>query len=117
MKDSKRKYTGVLQYFHNYEHDPEGRTHCVGAESNPYIIIHRDGMHVINCQYARGHGEGNKPQWFKFIKHVKNGYDMSFYENIDAQDVPEKGKKPTTDVEEFEEAYDEAMTKKRKLGH
>jgi len=117
MKPGEREYTGPLQYFHNYEHDPEGRTHCIGAASNPYVIIHEDGKHVINVKYARGHGKGNKPQWFEFTKKVEKGWDLASGEKIDSDKVPENGKKPKNEAEEFEEAFDEIMAKKKRLGH
>lgn len=72
-----RKYTGPMQFFHNFEHDPKGRTHCKGPPSNPYIIAHEKGKHKITLRYARGHGRGAKPQWFKFTKRLGNGYDLA----------------------------------------
>jgi len=77
MKSSERKYTGPLQYFHNYEHDEEGRVHCEGPPSNPYRIKHVNGKHKINLRFAKGHGYRNKPQWFEFIKKLKNGWDLA----------------------------------------
>ena len=70
---SERKYTGPLQYFHNYEHDPEGRTHCEGPPSNPYKTEHVNGKHKINLPTARGHGKRNKPQWFRFTEKLPGG--------------------------------------------
>lgn len=101
MNPSERKYTGPLQYFHNYEHDPEGRTHCKGPASNPYAIEHRDGVHVINCQFARGHGKGNKPQWFKFMKRVPGGWDLASGEMVEVSKVPERGKKPGSKFDNY----------------
>ena len=72
-----RKYTGVNQFFHNFEHSKEGRTHCTGSKSNPYIITHVEGKHKISLPYAKGHGRGRKPQWFRFPKKLGNGYDMA----------------------------------------
>lgn len=72
-----RKYTGVTQFFHNYEHSPEGLTHCKGPPSNPYRITHVRGKHKITHQYAKGHGKGNKPQWFKFLVPFRSGFDLS----------------------------------------
>ena len=78
-----RKYTGVLQYFHNFEHDPLGRNHCKGGKSNPYTIEHVNSRHKINLPYARGHGRGGRPQWFQFTRRLSNGYDMSSGQKID----------------------------------
>jgi len=77
MTESKRKYSGVLQYFHNYEHDSEGRTHCSGPDSNPYRIGHLGGKHIISHRYAVGHGKKCKRQWFKFTRRLGFGYDMA----------------------------------------
>jgi len=92
MKPSEREYTGPTQYFHNYEHDPEGRTHCRGPEGNPYRIVHFKGKHIINTEYAKGHGKGNDPQWFKFTKRFGLGWDLSSAENVEHGDIPAKGK-------------------------
>jgi len=106
MKPSERKYTGVLQYFHNYEHDPEGRTHCTGPASNPYKIVHKDGKHFINTEYAVGHGKNVERQWFKFTKKIDGLWDMSSSEKVDKDSVPEKGKKP---VGSFEDGFNEGV--------
>ncbi len=90
MKASEREYTGVLQFFHNYEHDPEGRTHCYGLRDNPYVIIHMNGKHVISTEFARGHGRRNT-QWFHFTKKYAGGYDMAFYETVGRSDVTATG--------------------------
>ena len=87
MKESQRKYTGVLQFFHNYSHDPEGRQHCTGAKSNPYIITHFDGKHIINLPYAKGHGKKCKTQWFKFTRKLHGGWDLSSGIKIDRPPV------------------------------
>ena len=76
-RKSPRKYTGVLQYFHNYEHDPLGRNHCHSSGKYPYTIKHYNGKHVISNPIARGHGKGGKPQLFRFTRRLGNGYDMS----------------------------------------
>ena len=91
MKAGERKYTGVLQYFHNYEHDPEGGTHCIGMPSNPYVIQHEDGKHIISTKFAKGHGRSDV-QWFEFSKRLGLGYDMSSYEKVDKSDVTAKGR-------------------------
>jgi len=77
MKEGKRKYTGTLQYFHNYEHDPEGRKHCTGPRSNPYRIKHSKGRHIISHKTATGHGKGGKTQKFRFPKKLGSGYDLA----------------------------------------
>ncbi|MFA5346528.1 MAG: hypothetical protein WC294_00155 [Methanoregula sp.] len=116
MKNGDRKYVLVSQYFHNYEHDPEGRNHCIGAESNPYVIIHKDGKHIINTEYARGHGRGGHPQWFKFMEKHGDGYDLSSGVKVDVGDVTEKGRKPkSTAQEEFDLAFEEAMRRKKHI--
>ena len=92
MKPSERKYTGVTQFFHNYENDPEGRTHCLGLPSNPYVIDHYKGAHLISTQYAKGHGLQNKPQWFKFTARLGRGFDMASAIEVKPSEVPQKGK-------------------------
>ena len=92
MKPSEREYTGVTQYFHNYEHDPEGLTHCRGPAGNPYRIVHFQGKHIINTEYAKGHGKGNIPQWFRFTKRFGLGWDLTSEIKVDSKDVPERGK-------------------------
>lgn len=68
---------GVLQYFHNYEHDPQGRTHCKSNGNHPYTIEHLNGKHIISKSIAIGHGRGGKPQAFRFTERLGGGYDMS----------------------------------------
>lgn len=77
MKDSRRTYNKPSQYFHNYEHDSEGRTHCKSSGKYPYSIEHKGGKHVISAKIARGHGKGGKEQFFEFTKKLGNGYDLS----------------------------------------
>jgi len=72
-----RKYTGIFQYFHNFEHDPTGRNHCHSDGNYPYRIEHENGKHIISSRIACGHGRGCRPQWFKFTKRLGKGYDMS----------------------------------------
>ena len=79
-----RKYTGVLQYFHNFEHDPSGRNHCKSHGNYPYTIQHCNGKHSISSPIARGHGRGCKPQWFKFTKRLGSGYDMASGIKVDS---------------------------------
>ena len=78
-----RKYTGVLQFFHNFEHDPKGLNHCHSDGNHPYRIRHVGGKHVISHPMARGHGRGGKPQWFKFTRRLTGGYDMASGLKID----------------------------------
>ena len=83
MKEGKRKYVGPLQFFHNYEHDPEGRKHCTGPASHPYRIAHVKGKHVITHKYAKGHGKKRKAQWFEFPVRLDDGYDLASGIKID----------------------------------
>lgn len=78
-----KKYTGTLQYFHNYEHDKNGRNHCSSNGDHPYTIRHYKGKHVISGSIVRGHGRGGKPQWFSFKKRLGGGYDMASGVKID----------------------------------
>ena len=89
MRRSDRKYTGVLQFFHNYEHDKEGRTHCTGPPSNPWTIEMLGERHVISSQYAMGHGRGHT-QWFKFTEKAPGGWFMKSGQRIDRTEVPER---------------------------
>ena len=116
MKPSERKYAGPLQFFHNYEHDKEGRTHCLGSKSNPYAIVHKNGKHLINTEAARGHGKGGEPQWFKFRKTV-GGYDLSSGRVVPKDEVTNKMRKPSVNNPEFEKQKKEQLAKKRRLGH
>ena len=83
---SPRKYEDVVDYFHNYQHSPEGLTHCTGSEANPYKIVHvlfgGRVEHKISLSYARGHGEGNKEQWFRFRDYLEDGYHLETGEPI-----------------------------------
>jgi len=89
------KVGSILWYFHNYEH---GYKHCVGGDANPYEVDHhtlKSGkiVHVINTEYARGHGYNGEPQWFKFTKPVDDiHYFLNSGVKIDVKDVPEKFK-------------------------
>jgi len=84
-------------FFHNYEH---GYKHCVGGEINPYEVDHHtmpsaNGkiIHVINSEYARGHGIKRKPQWFKFVDRIDDiHYKLDSGVKIDVKDVPDKFK-------------------------
>ena len=78
-----RKYMGPTQFFHNFEHDPSGRTHCKGPPSNPYRITHTNGKNVINKKSATGHGKGNETQRFEFTEKVKGGWLLSSGEKTD----------------------------------
>ena len=79
-----RKYTGTLQYFHNFEHDPEGLNHCHSDGDHPYTVKHENGKHIISHSVVRGHGRGGKPQWFEFTERLGDGYDMASAKRIDA---------------------------------
>ena len=92
MKRSERKYAGVSQYFHNYEHSPEGLTHCRGPALNPYRIVHHKGENIINTEYAKGHGKNKETQWFKFGKRVGPGWSLASGVMVESKDVPKKGK-------------------------
>jgi len=72
-----RKYTDVLQHFHNHEHDPQGRNHCKSNGQYTYVIQHVNGKHKISAKVAIGHGRGGKPQMFLFTKRLGDGYDMA----------------------------------------
>jgi hypothetical protein len=115
MKRGERKYTGVLQYFHNYEHDPEGRTHCMGPLSNPYIIVHYQGKHVINTQFAVGHDRKRERTWFQFLDRLGPGWDLASGLEIDKDDVPSKIKTVRNEI--FEEQRLKQERLKRRLGH
>ncbi|KKN39286.1 hypothetical protein LCGC14_0744780 [marine sediment metagenome] len=71
-----RRYNGVLQHFHNFEHDKNGRTHCHSNGQHPYTIKHLNGRHIISARRAVGHGKGGKPQMFVFTRRLGDGYDM-----------------------------------------
>lgn len=72
-----RRYTGVLQHFHNYEHDPQGLNHCKSNGQYTYVIQHVNGKHKISAKVAIGHGRGGKPQMFRFKERLGDGYDMA----------------------------------------
>ncbi|MBU2395667.1 MAG: hypothetical protein KKH70_20225 [Gammaproteobacteria bacterium] len=116
MKPSERKYTGPLQFFHNYEHDPEGRTHCLGPPSNPYIIIHDKGKHKINTPMARGHDKKGDTHWFKFPK-IAGGFDLARGEEVPLEWVTEALKKPAVKNPLFDKQKKDQLKKKRKKGH
>ena len=116
MKPSKRKYTGPLQYFHNYEHDEEGRTHCLGPKSNPYVIAHKDGKHLINAPIAKGHGKGGEPKWFKFKK-AAGGFDLSTGKVIPVEEVNKSQKKAVVKNKLFDNQKKKQIAKKRSAGH
>ena len=83
-----RTYDKVVDFFHNYEHDPTGLTHCIGSPSNPYHIHHvritglSNVQHVIDLAYARGHGLGNEPQWFHFASPLRGGHWLERGEKV-----------------------------------
>lgn len=89
-----RKYTGVLQFFHNFEHDSKGLNHCHSDGDHPYTIKHKKGKHIISNNIARGHGRADKPQWFEFTVRRGDGYDMASFKLIDAPPVQKQSAKP-----------------------
>ena len=72
-----RQYTGILQYFHNFEHSPQGLNHCKSNGQFPYTIKHHNGKHIISSRLAKGHGRGGKPRMFRFTKREAGGYNMT----------------------------------------
>lgn len=76
----------VEWHFHNHEH---GYQHCEGPPSNPYTIKHVGAKHVITKEYARGHGQGNAPVWFKFETKLKSGWALSSGTEVGVSDVPD----------------------------
>ena len=92
MKEGKRKYSGPLQFFHNYEHDREGRKHCTGPASNPYRIKHANGRHEISHRFAKGHGKKRKTQWWEFNKRLGTGWDMASGKKVEEPSRKDKGK-------------------------
>jgi len=78
-----RTYNKVSDYFHNYEHDSKGRTHCHSDGKHSYRIKHRNRKHVISNKIATGHGRGNKPQKFRFTRKLGDGWDLSSGAKID----------------------------------
>lgn len=93
MKPSNRQYTGPSQFFHNYEHNPEGLTHCRGPEGNPYRIVHYEGKHIISTEYAKGHDKKRDITWFKFNERLGPGWNLNSGTILAVKDVPESGKK------------------------
>lgn len=76
-KPRQYRTSNPAQFFHNFEHSPQGRTHCKSSGKYPYTIQHDNRKHVISAAVARGHGKGGKEQWFKFPKKLGKGYDLS----------------------------------------
>lgn len=72
-----RTFRSPSHYFHNYEHDPRGRTHCKSSGQHPYKIEHSSSKHIISNRVAIGHGRGGKSQAFVFKKRLGKGYDLS----------------------------------------
>ena len=72
-----RRYTGVVQLFHNAEHDPRCLNHCKSDGQLPYRIEHVNGKHKITAKVAVGHGQAGKPQTFCFTSRVGNGWNLS----------------------------------------
>jgi hypothetical protein len=114
MKNSLRKYNSPSQYFHNYEHDPEGRTHCIGPQSNPYTIEHVDGKHKITTKYAKGHGKGCVPQWFIFTKQLLDGFDLASGVQIEKSEIKAGGMQPNP---KGLRAFKDRLNEKHRRGH
>ena len=72
-----RRYNGVVQLFHNSEHDPRGLNHCTSNGQMPYRIEHVNGKHKITAKVAVGHGRAGKPQTFCFTRRMGNGWDLA----------------------------------------
>ena len=43
---------------------------------------------MITHRFAKGHGKGGKPQWFKFSRKLDKGYDLASGVKVDG---PPKG--------------------------
>lgn len=86
-KKQPRKYTGPTQYFHNFEHDPDGLNHCKSEGQYPYQIEHVDGKHKISAKIAIGHGKGNKPQAFEFSERLGDGWDLASGKPIEPKTI------------------------------
>ncbi len=78
-----RSFNRVSHYFHNFEHDPQGRTHCRSNGQHPYQIEHLNGQHVITRHIAVGHGRGGKPQAFVFKRKRGKGFDLESGVRVD----------------------------------
>jgi len=77
----------ITFYFHYENHGK--LEHCQGGPANPYQTKHSGRGHLISKQYARGHGVGNKPQWFKFTKkHSPGWWVLESGEMVDVESVP-----------------------------
>lgn len=92
----------IEYHFHNFathpiEEDPNntpGYSHCVGNSKNKrYLITHINGKHGINQEYARGHGKGKEPIWFKFTKKINEDlYDLSSGKEVSVDSIPKEYK-------------------------
>ena len=52
-------------------------------------IEHSQEKHIINKEYARGHGIMRLPTWFKFTKKIKSGWwDLESGVKISLSQVP-----------------------------
>lgn len=81
----------ILWFFHHTDHD--GISHCEGGLNNPYHTEHVGKKHVIDKEYARGHGINREPTWFHFTEKMESGkWNMESGEEIPVADVPESFK-------------------------
>jgi len=84
MPVMRRKFTGPIQFFHYYDHG--ALAHCVGSREDPYIICHIAGRHIIDKEYAIGHGKGRSPQMFIFTEKALCGkFFLSSGKKIDTK--------------------------------
>ena len=97
--------TDVIWFFHNHERVPEKGSapnykHCTGGAANPYQIEHgEEGEHIIDREYARGHGANRTPTWFRFKEKAGEGtWVLESGEEIPVGDVPEKFKKVSSSM-------------------
>jgi len=83
---------GTIEWFFHHD-DHETVVHCEGSETNPYRLKHVGKKHVINKEYARGHGVKVIPTWFKFTGKISVGWwDLSSGKEIDVSEVPDSFK-------------------------
>lgn len=90
----------ILFCFHFFDH--QNYTHCKSPLSNPWTIEHIGKKHGISSQYARGHGIGRVPQWFRFEEKTGNLWDLESGTKVDVEDVPQKFKAYGEDSEKIE---------------
>lgn len=90
----KSKTNSIEWYFHNYEREPgqkNGYKHCIGHKNNPYTLEHNGNLHLIDREYAMGHGINRKSQWFKFNKKVNSTHwDLNSFVKVKTSNVPKE---------------------------